>query len=281
MKRALFFTLPFTGLAYFLTLQGSAAAGVGITPFPNEFSSGALATGNNAALTQDETASVNVQANDSSGFSYQAEASAQFSDPTLQASVRSGDDLLAGTEVLIGTFSGLSDAQIEAHAMDTAFLESAFTLYGTAQIGQGTGGIAGTLNAPITASTSPSLAGQQIYYFVIAATDNSSLTQTFDTAFQLGIYYFDKSINSAWTFPADADIPNSTTVDIADLTAGNMGTALQAGAHVVVGSFGPDQSNRFPTATDFVLASVPEPSSGLLLGMAGAGLLAARGRRRT
>jgi hypothetical protein len=53
---------------------------------------------------------------------------------------------------------------------------------------------------------------------------------------------------------------------------------LKSGAHLVIGTFGPDKSNFFTTATDFVLSSVPEPSSGLLLTLSFAAVLLRRTR---
>jgi hypothetical protein len=103
----------------------------------------------------------------------------------------------------------------------------------------------------------------------------------------VGVYYLDKAFftgtvrDGDWAFPDDNDFIPERTVDIADLTTNNLGVSLLSGgySHVVIGTFGPDHSNAHPTAFNFELANIPEPSAGLML-TAGAGLLLRRRRRR-
>jgi hypothetical protein len=229
-------------------------------------------------------ATLRVEADDSSGFSYFADPFAAVNNPAiagnpaLSLAVASGNDLRLGTHVLVGSFLGLSDTQIQSRATDIAFLRQSFTLFGSARIGDG-GDPEGYLTGSATGSTA-SLAGQQIYMFVVAGTDNTTVDRSFETAFQLGIYYVDRAVKPAWAFPSDSPIPGITTIDIADLTIQNNGTALEtAGARVVVGSFGPDRSDTLSDKTNFTLAPVPEPGSATLLLLATATALGSHRRR--
>jgi hypothetical protein len=215
---------------------------------------------------------VDVQANDSSGFSY-----------------AQGDDLNFGVSVLLGTFqladgTALSDSAIQGYATNFNTLLSHFTRFSTteAHIGQGSpnkGELSVGLEA--TTDTTPSLAGKQIYYLVVSGTDNTTVASSLSSANQFGIYYLDKASNSKWAFPVPSeDDTDITIVDLADLTVSNFGISLLPGgvSHVVIGSFGPDHSNAHSTALNFQLTNVPEPSAGLL-GMLAAGGLLARRRR--
>lgn len=226
---------------------------------------------------------IHVEAGNTSGFSYFADPAAQSipgisANPSLQLAVANGDDLFLGTVVLIGSFLGFSDSAIKAHENDISFFQENFTQYGALHIGDNDSP-AGSLSGSVTAN-SGALAGEQIYLLLVAGTDSSSPSSSFSTAFQIGVYYFDKSINPAWAFPSDNPVTGVTAIDISDLTLGNEGTALNpTGAHVVIGGFGPDHSNTFPTKTNFTLAAVPEPGSALLLGSIGLGTLALRRRK--
>jgi hypothetical protein len=239
-----------------------------------------------AATLSAPAAQVFVEAGNTSGFSYFADPAAANSIPAissnsqLKLAVANGDDLFTGTVVLIGSFLGFSDNELKSHASDINFLRDNFTQFGSAKIGDG-GNPAGTLSGSVTANAG-GLAGQQIYLMIVAGTNNSTPSTSFATAFQVGVYYFDKSLDSDWAFPSDSPVPGSTTIDIADLTAGNNGTALVAsGAHVVIGGFGPDQSNANPGKINFALAAlpVPEPSSVCLLASLGLGLVGLSRRR--
>jgi len=216
---------------------------------------------------------VTVEANDTSGFSY-----------------FNGDDLNFGVTVLLGTFqtadgTALSDQAIRQNAENFNSLLANFTQFSTTggQIGNGSPN-RGELSVELSGSTagSPGLAGKQIYYFVISGTNNSTVAASIATANQIGVFYLDRAALSSWAFPSDGAIPNTTTVDIADLTIGNLGVTLKAGARVVLGSFGPDNSNAHAGAKNFGLVFIPEPSTGALFALAAGGLLGVRrcrGRR--
>jgi hypothetical protein len=233
-----------------------------------------LVTATVVALTLNARASiVTVQANDSSGFSY-----------------FEGGDLDFGVSVLLGTFqladgSALSDSAIQGFGSDFNTLMTHFTRFSTteAHIGQGSpnqGELSVDLEA--TADTTPPIAGKQIYYLVVSGTDNTTVASSLTTARQFGIYYLDKSANSRWAFPVPTDDDTDITiVDIADLTVGNLGLNLLPGgvSHTVIGTFGTDHSNAHPSAINFELAVIPEPSVGALALLASAALAARRRRR--
>jgi len=222
----------------------------------------------------------------SSGLSYKADANLANSDPTisgnatLKAAVSSGDDLLSGNTVLIGSFN-LTDAQIQANAGNVPFLLSPtnFVQFGIGHISDsfpGTNGVFETVMNNNTATLG--IVGKQIYMVVIAATNNSTLANSLSTAFQLGVFYQDMLGSSEWKFPAEVPAPGFVHPELADLTVAQDGLVLSPFAHVVVGTFGPDKSNAVPSATDFVLSSVPEPGSCVLLSLASAGILLRRRR---
>jgi hypothetical protein len=231
------------------------------------------------ALTVDVRAlTVIVEANDSSGFS-----DAQ------------GLDLVSGS-VLLGTFqlangTAMSDSAISAFSMDFSGLMSRFTRFSTteAHIQQGSNN-AGELSVALdgTTATTPTLVGKQVYYVVVSGSDNSTVATSLATARQVGVYYVDKAYFSSlgsdnpWAFPDDTDLFAQPSVDIADLTIGKSGMSLLSGgfSHIVIGTFGPDHSNAHPSALNFQLSAIPEPSAGVLALLASVGLLPRRRRSR-
>lgn len=222
------------------------------------------------------SATLNVAADDSSGFSYLASsltaASIFPTNPELAALVAAGDDLQIGTSVLVGGFESLTSAQVRENAQDYNFLLENFAIWGGTQIGAGdTPEGLFSPEIPLVNSV-PSLAGKQIYILVVAGTNNSTPQASLFSAFQVGLYYFDMALNANWAFPSDAGAPGFTTIDIADLTVDNAGTTLKEGAQVVLGGFGADDNNTIEGAKNFSLAAVPEPSAAVLLGLTLAGV---------
>lgn len=179
-----------------------------------------------------------------------------------------GVRLLPGSLLLLGAFN-ISDSVIQANATNVPFLLSHFAQYGSTTIGggdlMGTPGLffQNTIGNPDTTTPFP-VAGSRIYIWAF----NSPTTTT---ATQQGI--FSQATLSNWLFPHENDIPNTTSVDLSNLTNAN-GTALAAGADVVLGSFGQSALNP----RDFELALIPEPSTYALILLGGAGLLFVRRR---
>ena len=186
-------------------------------------------------------------------------------------------ELPVGNLVRLGNFS-LTNGQIQAFFSvgDIGSLTANFVEVATAKIGDG-------LNAPsnlavISSPDTSAVAGLQMYYWVYAATNNTSNATSMSTAFEMGIFYQDKAVNSSWAFPVETPVPGSTTVDITQMT--NDGAdALVAGANVVIGSF-PKGASTAGSAPNFGLAPVvPEPTSAALV-LVGLVSLASRRRRQ-
>ncbi|HTS17361.1 MAG TPA: PEP-CTERM sorting domain-containing protein [Verrucomicrobiae bacterium] len=158
-----------------------------------------------------------------------------------------GNYLDAGTTFEIGTFASAPTVGSPSLA--------GFTAFGTDTI------VDGAIAGGITASDS-GFAHNQIYIVVL----NGS---------QEFIGYVSDADATNWKFPATADFPNSTSLDLGDMAAGGGGTMnLATGATVVYGQIGVDPSGPYT-----LLETVPEPSSIALVVM---GLFGAFGliRRR-
>lgn len=177
-----------------------------------------------------------------------------------------GTNLAVGEIVRIGTFS-ISTSQIQANANNLSFLDANFTEYGSSTIGTNPGSTPGTWLQTSTGSTA-GLAGSQIFVWAFNGYDGADL----GTTTEHGVFFRDMAANSSWAFPADNALA-ATSISMADMTdAGN--TNLLDPASVVLGSFN-TTSDKFELA-----AVVPEPTSGALLLVGGAALMALR-RRRT
>jgi hypothetical protein len=191
-------------------------------------------------------------------------------------SLANGSNLGVGNLVRVGTFD-ISDGVIAANAGNISFLNSHFTEFGTVRIGQGVAGnpaehFFSTSNAD---SGALNIVGAQIYLWAFASTDNTTVASSIATAFQLGIFYMNRTQDADWTVPVENPFPGQTTIDLTDLTNG---AVLANGANVVVGSF-PNGTSDATGAPNFGLA-VPEPSAATAV-IASIGLLALRRRRRS
>ncbi|MEK0449880.1 MAG: hypothetical protein RL088_2148 [Verrucomicrobiota bacterium] len=194
-----------------------------------------------------------------------------------------GADLAQGNWARIGYFN-LSDSQIQANAFNLSFLNSNFTEFASVQLGEGFGidghfSASSNANPAALAGAVPNIVGQQIYYWILSASagNRGSVSVSLANATAQGIYYVNKTQNSAWAFPSQTPVPGFTTTDITDLTNA-AGTALATGATVVVGGFGGETSDA-TASPNFTLAPVPEPTSAFLIAVGAAGLMMRRRRQ--
>jgi hypothetical protein len=163
---------------------------------------------------------------------------------------------LSGDLVEVGTFSVPPNPGSPSLAN--------FTVFGTTLTG--TGALVGTFGASKTASD-VGFAHAQIY---LVAFNNA----TGIGASQEGIFFVNDANNPNWRFPATADIPNSTTIDLQSMFTGSNDGTLAPGATIIWGSKGVDPSGPYN-----VLALVlPEPSTWMLVETGLLGLLAFRRR---
>jgi hypothetical protein len=192
-------------------------------------------------------------------------------------SLANGSNLPVGSLIRVGTFD-ITDGVIAANAGNIPFLNSHFIEFGNARIGDGVGGIPEHFNKTSEANSGTSglnIVGAQIYFWAFASGDNSTVASSIATAFQLGVYYLDKTaLLGKWAIPVEDPLPGQTNIDITDLSNG---AVLANDAHVVIGSF-PDGTSDATGAPNFGL-SVPEPSAATAV-IASVGLLALRRRRR-
>jgi hypothetical protein len=188
-------------------------------------------------------------------------------------SEENGADLGVGSLVRVGVFT-LTDSQIQSAFATSNFaaLNAGFIQLGTSRMGDGFG-FSGHYTRAFDVDTT-NTAGLQLALWVYKSSDNSSDTASIATPLQMGIFYMDRTVNNAWAVPPQVPVPGATVIDISNLTDASS-SALRAGAHVVVGSF-PKGTSDATGSPNFGLATVPEPSSIALLGVASLGLLARR-----
>ncbi len=178
-----------------------------------------------------------------------------------------GVKLAPGDLLLLGAFN-IPDATIQANSGNVAFLMSHFTTFGTSSIGTNVGGAPGFFfqnTTGNTATTTPfPVQGQRIYIWAF----NTPLATT---ATQEGI--FSQTVAANWIFPTQGGNPDTTGVDITDLTNAPS-TALAPGADIVIGGFQQGVGNTL----DFNLALIPEPSTYVLALVGGIALWLLRRR---
>ena len=165
---------------------------------------------------------------------------------------------LSGDRVELGTFS-------VAPTVGSPSLAN-FTVFATALTGTGIG--VGSFSATGTIPSAGAFSHTQIYLVVF---NNASGVNPS----QLAIADVNDAINTAWRFPADADIPNSTTFELDSLFSGTTGAAVAAG-QIIYGSVGQDASGPYNLLKTQL---VPEPSTWMLVGTGLIGLLGLRRRR--
>lgn len=198
---------------------------------------------------------------------------------------QAGAELALGNQIRIGTFS-LADSEILLDAQSPAgllLLSQNFIQFGVAHIGDNglpTGYFQS--NSIVANTDSLGLANAQVYLWVFKTATNIDPNGTFSNVIGDGVFWLDKTAagGTGWRFRPQAEIPNSTLVDITDLTTNQGGgsNTLRAGAHLAAGTFPAANSTAVAGARDFgLVAVVPEPASLAILAV---GLLAVSQRRR-
>ena len=126
--------------------------------------------------------------------------------------------------------------------------------------------------AEVTSAPAGSFSHAQI--FVVALND-----PTVAGATQMGAWSVDLASDSNFRFPAESDIPNSTSFDMDEMSsaAGTPNSALSTGAHIWFGT-GPGTDSAAGLALEQV---VPEPSTMALIVMGLFGTIGMIRRRRS
>ncbi len=181
--------------------------------------------------------------------------------------------LPVGNQFRVGTFllggvggSVMSDSQIAAFAGNPAGLAANFVQFGTGNIGDTFGaGFDGFFSSTMVAnSTALGLANAQIYLWFFKTTGNNAPLSNFSNVTHQGVFFVEMGVMPSWRIRPETEIPNSTNVDIADLSNAS-GTATKPGAHLVIGGFG--GNNTIFGKPNYTLAVVPEPSFAALAGI--------------
>lgn len=168
-----------------------------------------------------------------------------------------GTELAVGNQVRVGFFD-LSDAQIEANQSNLPFLLANFAEIGRVSIGTSVGGAAGHFQSEplIGNATQLRVANKQIYIWVLKTAANGAPNASLSDVTEHGIFYVPKETTNFdnWRIRPDAEIPNSTHVELAELT--DHSNNLIADAKVVVGQFPSGASTANPGASNFALEGV-------------------------
>jgi hypothetical protein len=165
----------------------------------------------------------------------------------------------AGSEVLIGYFAGLTDAQIISHQHDPAYLESMFVSFGlSGAVGQGAQGAAGyftivtsaSVEAPNATFTAPSAPNNSQIYIWVFDSNTSPLAATQQAIFT--------STDVTWNWPVSDDGSTDRMIspdNNLSMLVGTIDSGEGGGVH---------------------LQAMPEPGSCVLLAIGLVGFLGAR-----
>ena len=184
----------------------------------------------------------------------------------------SGQPLPLGDAVLVGTFD-ISNSTIAANATNYSFLLSHWTQFASSTIGFGSPNGSGDnsgywLSSNNNSTLALGIAGQPIYYWVFNSPTPALATQ-------YGIFTASTSpnstVSSAWKFPSDTSIPNTTITDLNQVPHDSTG--------ILFGSYGTGISSDGSSPL-YNLAVIPEPGSAILLLSGGALIIAVRRRFR-
>ena len=198
-----------------------------------------------------------------------------------------GNLLAIGNQIRVGTFDAAgTDTALKAFADVGTYSAIAlrFTQIGALHVGD-TYGIPGYFSGEIQVPTNnDAFANAQVYLWVFKTSDNLDPNATYSNVVETAILWLDRSTPTAqnafadaWRFRPQSAIPNSTAIDLANLT--NASNNLSPGAHIAVGSFNRTADGGLGPARQFSTAApVPEPTSIFFLGIGALSLIATRRR---
>lgn len=186
-------------------------------------------------------------------------------------SLENGSQLPTGALARLGWFRDsvtgqqMTDAEIQALKTTPLLLDNCFVEAGRTTVGSGFDPAIpshfATATTIDTSGSGPSLAGKQMYLWVLNAA-------TVDAATQQAILYWNAADITTnpdstadkpgvrWRFPAQVAFPGATTIDVTDLTVGT--GMLATGARIVVGTY-PKGVSGATGAANFGLSALEQP----------------------
>ena len=139
-----------------------------------------------------------------------------------------------------------------------------FTVFATGLTSSGGFSVSKTLNP------AGAFSHTQVYLVVFNQANANIIGTT-----QLAIADVNDASNTSWRFPADADVPSSTLIELDSLFNGTTGN-LATGAQILFGGHAQDPSGPYNMLETGL---IPEPSTWVLVGTGLVGLLGLRRRR--
>jgi hypothetical protein len=175
-----------------------------------------------------------------------------------------GDLILVGFATSPG--SGLSTLSGTANLAAIGFTQFGLGHIGDGILPAGFGGVS---------SSGPDTSFSHLQIFIVAFDATTAAGAT-----QMGVWSVDFASNPNWKFPATADVPNSTSIDLDDILAipGGSLSALANGAHIWYGT-GPGAADN--GGLRLAIINVPEPSTYVLVATGLLGMIGLIRRRRS